>query len=63
MSPLWFMVAASSFLVSEVSLFFKVFILEDFSVNFFYPFFHVLAYYGLVEYGVRRRRTGKLKYF
>ena len=63
LASLWFMVAASSFLVSEVSLFFKVFILEDFSVNFFYPFFHVLAYYGLVEYGVRRRRTGKLKYF
>ena len=63
MASLWFLVASSAFLVSEVSLFFKVFILEDISVNFFYPFFHVLAYYGFVEYGCNRRLTGKLKYF
>ena len=63
MASLWFLVATSALLVSEVSLFFKVFIIEDFSVNFFFPFFHVLAYYGLVEYGLRRRRVGKWKYF
>lgn len=62
-ASLWFLVASSAFLVSEVSLFFKVFILEDISVNFFYPFFHVLAYYSFVEYGCQRRLTGKLKYF
>ena len=63
MASLWFMVASSSFLVSEVSLFFKILILEDVSVNFFYPFFHVLAYYSFVEFGLKRRRTGELKYF
>ena len=60
---LWFLVAASAFMVSEVSLFFKVFIVEDFSVNFFYPFFHVVAYYSFVEYGRNRWRTGKLHFF
>ena len=63
MASLWFMVASSSFLVSEVSLFFKILILEDVSVNFFYPFFHVLAYYCFVDFGLKRRRTGELKYF
>ncbi len=63
MASLWLLVAASAFLVSEVSLFFKVFIIEDFSVNFFYPIFHVLAYYGFVEYGLRRRRVGWGRYF
>lgn len=63
MASLWFMVATASFLVSEVSLFFKVLILEDVSVNFFYPFFHVLAYYGFVQYGLKRRITGSYKIF
>lgn len=63
MASLWFMVAASSFLVSEVSLFFKILIIEDVSVNFFYPFFHVLAYYGFVEFALRRRRTGAYRFF
>ena len=63
MASLWFMVAASAFLVSEVSLFFKILIIEDLSVNFFYPLFHVIAYYGFVEFGIRRRRTGRYRYF
>lgn len=63
MASLWFMVAVSAFLVSEVSLYFKTLILEDVSVNFFYPFFHVIAYYAFVEYGLIRRKTEKLRYF
>jgi len=63
LASLWFMVAASSLLVSEVSLFFKILIVEDVSVNLFYPLFHVLAYYGLMEFGLRRRMTGKFGCF
>lgn len=63
LGSLWFLIAASAFLVSEVSLFFKVFIIEDISVNFFYPFFHVVAYYAMAEYGLRRWRTGRLRFF
>lgn len=63
LASLWFMVAVSAFLVSEVSLFFKVLILDDTSVNFFYPFFHVIAYFAFVEYGLNRWRSNKLPYF
>lgn len=62
-ASLWLMLASASLLVSEISLFFKVYIVEDYSVNIFFPIFHVFAYYGLAEYGLNRRRTFKLKYF
>lgn len=63
LASLWFLIAASALLVSEISLLFKIFIVEDISVNFFFPFFHVIAYFAMVEYGMRRWKTGKLRYF
>ena len=52
---LWLMLSSAALLFSEVSLFFKLFILEDYSVNLFFPVFHVLAYYCLMEHGRNRR--------
>lgn len=52
---LWLMLSSAALLFSEVSLFFKLFILEDYSVNLFFPVFHVFAYYCLMEHGRSRR--------
>ncbi len=52
---LWLMLSSAALLFSEVSLFFKLFILEDYSVNLFFPLFHVFAYYCLMEHGRNRR--------
>lgn len=55
LGTLWLMLSSAALLFSEVSLFFKLFILEDTSVNLFFPLFHVFAYYCLVEHGRHRR--------
>lgn len=62
-ASLWFMVGSGSLLVSELSYFFKTFILADISVRIFFPFFHVLAVYAFVKFGINRRKTSKLPYF
>ncbi|HET8754158.1 MAG TPA: hypothetical protein VFM59_07330 [Salinimicrobium sp.] len=62
-SSLWLMLAAASLMVSELSLFFKTFILEDLSVIIFYPVFHVFTYYALIKYAMVRRETNKIPYF
>jgi hypothetical protein len=62
-ASLWLMLAAASLLVSELSLFFKLYIISDISVNIFYPFFHVIAYYAMVEHAVHRRRSQVIRGF
>lgn len=56
-ASLWLMLASASLLVSEFSLFFKLFILSDISVNVFYPLFHVIAFYAMVQHALYRRRN------
>lgn len=56
-ASLWLMLAAASLLISELSLFFKMYIIEDLSVNIFFPVFHVFAYYALMEHALHRRRS------
>lgn len=56
-ASLWLMLASASLLVSELSLFFKLYIISDISVNVFYPLFHVIAFYALVEHALHRRRS------
>lgn len=62
-ASLWLMLASASFLVSEISLFFKIYIISDVSVNIFFPLFHVIAYYALIEYALHRRRSARIPYF
>ncbi|GAB2776218.1 hypothetical protein [Salinimicrobium soli] len=62
-ASLWLMLASASLLVSELSLFFKMYIVSDFSVNVFYPLFHVIAYYALVEHAINRRRSQRIPFF
>lgn len=62
-ASLWLMVASASLLVSEISAFFKLYVIEDISVNLFFPLFHIFMFYCLVQYALNRRRTGFLKLF
>ena len=62
-ASLWLMLAAASLLVSEISLFFKLHVISDVSVNLFFPLFHVIAYYALVEHALHRRRSSVLPGF
>ena len=62
-ASLWLMLTSASLLVSEFSLFFKMFILNDVSVNIFYPLFHVIVYYAMVEHALHRRRDSSIPGF
>jgi hypothetical protein len=62
-ASLYLMLASASLLVSELSLFFKMYIISDISVNVFFPLFHIIAYYALVEHAVNRRRSEKVPFF
>ena len=62
-ASLWLMVASASLLISEISLYFKMFILQDVSVNLFFPLFHIFMFYCLVQYALQRRWTGYLGCF
>lgn len=61
-ASLWLMLASASLLVSELSLFFKMYVIEDISVKIFFPLFHVIAYYALVEHALHRRPSSKVPY-
>lgn len=56
-ASLWLMLASASLLISEFSLFFRLYILPDISVNIFYPLFHVIAFYSMVEHALHRRKS------
>ncbi|MFD2519139.1 hypothetical protein [Salinimicrobium flavum] len=56
-ASLWLMLASASLLVSELSLFFKLYVVDDISVNMFFPLFHVITYYALVQHALHRRRS------
>lgn len=62
-ASLWLMLGAASLLVSELSLFFKMFVISDVSVNIFYPLFHVLSFFAFVEHAIHRRKTPTLPGF
>ncbi|MFD0975950.1 hypothetical protein [Salinimicrobium gaetbulicola] len=62
-ASLWLMLASASLLVSEISLFFKMHVVSDISVNIFYPLFHVMAYYALIQHALHRRRSLQTPYF
>lgn len=62
-ASLWLMLASASLLVSELSLFFKMYVIDDISVKLFFPFFHVIAYYAMVEHALHRRPSVKIPYF
>lgn len=62
-ASLWLMLASAFLLVSEFSLFFRLFIISDISVRVFYPLFHVIAFYAMVEHVLHRRRSSTLPGF
>lgn len=62
-ASLWLMLGAASLLVSELSLFFKMFVISDVSVNIFFPLFHVISFYAFVEHAIHRRKTSNLPGF
>lgn len=62
-SSLWLMLGAASLLVSELSLFFKMFVISDVSVNIFYPLFHVISFFAFVEHAIHRRKTSRIPGF
>lgn len=62
-ASLWLMLASASLLVSEFSLFFRLYVISDISVNIFYPFFHVIAFYAMVEHALHRRKSSYLPGF
>ena len=62
-ASLWLMLGSASLLVSELSLFFKLFVISDISVNIFFPLFQVLAYFAFVEHALNRRKTSSLPGF
>lgn len=63
LASLWFMIGSASLLVSELSYFFKTYVLADISVKVFDPVFHVLAIYAFIKFGINRRKTSRLPYF
>ncbi|MCY2687737.1 hypothetical protein [Salinimicrobium sp. TH3] len=62
-ASLWLMLASASLLLSELSLFYRLFIIPDISVIIFYPLFHVIAFFGLVEHASHRRKSSLLPGF
>ncbi len=62
-ASLWLMIGSAALLISEISMFFKLYIIEDVSVNLFYPSFHVFMLYCLVQFALHRRKTGRLLFF
>lgn len=62
-ASLWLMLGSASLLVSELSFFFKMFVVSDISVNIFFPLFHVISYYAFVEHAIHRRKTSSLPGF
>lgn len=62
-ASLWLMLGAASLLVSELSLFFKMFVISDVSVNIFFPLFHVISFYSFVEHAIHRRKDSRLPGF
>ncbi|NJW51468.1 hypothetical protein [Salinimicrobium oceani] len=62
-ASLWLMLASASLLISELSLFFKLFVISDISVNIFFPLFHVLAYFAMVKHAINRRPSMRLPGF
>lgn len=62
-ASLWLMLASASLLVSELSLFFKMYIIDDISVNIFFPLFHVIAYYAMIRHVIYRRRSTNIPWF
>lgn len=62
-ASLWLMLASASLLVSEMSLFFKMYVIDDISVKIFFPLFHVIAYYAFIEHALHRRPSAKIPYF
>ena len=62
-ASLWLMLASASLLLSELSLFFKIFILPDISVTIFFPLFHIVALFGMVEHAIHRRKSSMLPGF
>ena len=56
-ASLWLMLASACLVLSELSLFFKLFIISDISVTIFYPLFHVIAFYAMVQHAVHRRKS------
>lgn len=62
-ASLWLMLASASLLVSELSLFFKMYVIQDISVNIFFPLFHVIAYYAMVQHVIYRRRSASIPGF
>lgn len=62
-ASLWLMLASASLLVSEFSLFFKLFVISDISVNVFYPLFHVISFYSMVQHVLHRRRSSFISGF
>jgi len=62
-ASLWLMLASACLLMSELSLFFGLFILSDISVTIFYPLFHVIALFGLVEHAIHRRKSSRIPGF
>lgn len=62
-ASLWLMLASAALLVSEMSLFFKMYVIDDISVKIFFPLFHVIAYYSFIEHALHRRPSAKIPYF
>jgi hypothetical protein len=62
-ASLYLMLGSASLLVSELSLFFKMYIISDISVNLFFPLFHIIAYYAFVKHAVNRRRSTRIPFF
>ena len=62
-ASLWLMLASASLLVSELSLFFQMYVISDVSVKLLYPFFHVTAYYALIQHALHRRRSKRFPLF
>lgn len=62
-ASLWLMLGSASMLVSELSFFFRLFVISDISVNIFFPLFHVISYYAFVEHAIHRRKSSSLPGF
>lgn len=56
-ASLFIMLTAACLIISEASLFFKLYVIEDLTVNVFYPVFHVFTYYFLIQYALHYRKN------
>lgn len=62
-ASLWLMLAAASILISELSLFFRLYVMSNVSLDIFFPLFHVMALFSMVQYALHRRPSAKVPYF